>query len=194
MSRQYSTIKGDRVSLPVHTRDFDAQFPVWLAKNGAEVLKPTNPYEVVRYRAMMPGVQRPVINIVYCKDDGRLTWCGGSKGHYHAFLTGSRMFASGGPPDGFVKPDGRPFGKHRFNMHGKMAIGETARKRGALLARDGDKCFYCGEPMDDDVTLEHLLAKAHGGSNVMANLVLAHSECNRKAGHLSLVEKLALRA
>lgn len=183
------------MSLPTHARDFDAQFPVWLAENGAEVLKPTNPYEVVRYRAMMPGVQRPVINIVYCKADGRLTWCGGSRGHYHAFLLGGRMLTPGGPPGGFVKPDGRPFSKHRASLYGKMEIGEGKRKRGALLARDGDKCFYCREPMDElDMTIEHLLAKAHGGSNAMANLVLAHSECNRKAGKLSLVEKLALRA
>jgi len=64
----------------------------------------------------------------------------------------------------------------------------------ALLRRDGNACFYCGEPTgEDDRSLEHLVARAHGGPDHLSNLVLAHRRCNAVAGHLSAMEKIRIR-
>jgi hypothetical protein len=62
-----------------------------------------------------------------------------------------------------------------------------------LLQRDGDSCFYCGLPVGGDESVEHLLPRAHGGPDHISNLALAHSQCNARAGHLSIAEKVALR-
>lgn len=61
-----------------------------------------------------------------------------------------------------------------------------------LLDRDGTGCFFCGSDLDGDVTVEHLVAIAHGGPNHVSNLFLAHAECNQRAGHLSAPEKIGL--
>lgn len=44
-----------------------------------------------------------------------------------------------------------------------------------------------------DVSIEHLVPKAHGGPTHLSNLFLAHKSCNAKAGHLSASEKLKIR-
>ena len=60
------------------------------------------------------------------------------------------------------------------------------------MARDGDNCFFCRKPLAGDLTVEHLVALAHGGPNHISNLVCAHAACNHEAGHLSVAEKVAL--
>lgn len=60
--------------------------------------------------------------------------------------------------------------------------------------RDGDNCFFCLLPVpDNDATIEHLVAAAHGGPNHLSNKFLAHRICNGNAGHLSAVEKIKIR-
>lgn len=61
-----------------------------------------------------------------------------------------------------------------------------------LLERDGNKCFYCGLPLEEDITVEHLLSLVSGGPNTLSNMVLAHEECNQLAGILTIVEKINL--
>ena len=61
------------------------------------------------------------------------------------------------------------------------------------MERDGDNCFYCGQPLRNDITYEHLIPKAFYGPNSIDNLVLAHSFCNTIAGILPLFEKFDLR-
>lgn len=77
------------------------------------------------------------------------------------------------------------------------APNESQKKRAArirsLLARDGGDCFYCGLDLRDDVSLEHLLALADGGTWRLANLALAHRKCNELAADLAVVEKVRLR-
>lgn len=41
-------------------------------------------------------------------------------------------------------------------------------------------CHYCGGPGAN--TRDHVVARAHGGSNSWWNLVPAHGACNRKKG------------
>lgn len=65
-----------------------------------------------------------------------------------------------------------------------------------LIKRDGNACFFCCKPFTekDPATLEHLVARRHGGPDHMSNYALAHEACNQKADTLSVVEKVALRA
>jgi 5-methylcytosine-specific restriction endonuclease McrA len=54
-------------------------------------------------------------------------------------------------------------------------------------------CWFCNEPMGYDCTKEHLLARARGGSNDLANIRAAHGDCNSAAGHLPVKRKYELR-
>lgn len=72
------------------------------------------------------------------------------------------------------------------------------RVRQRLRERDGDRCWYCFKVMDFTVvdasaknraTLEHLRDRSRGGTNDIANLVLAHGRCNSSASVLTLPEK-----
>lgn len=61
-----------------------------------------------------------------------------------------------------------------------------------LIRRDGDKCFYCGLPMNYP-TLEHLCNVSDGGKDDESNLVLAHLACNQYVDNLALVSKVKLK-
>ena len=61
-----------------------------------------------------------------------------------------------------------------------------------LLNRDGANCVICGQPLPiDDMSVEHLLDRVFGGTDHLANLALAHRQCNSEvAGVGSLREKI----
>jgi hypothetical protein len=61
--------------------------------------------------------------------------------------------------------------------HKKGGPGNTRRK---LMHRDGLDCHYCGLPLGDDQTIEHVVPRALGGPWYLDNLVLAHERCNGK--------------
>jgi hypothetical protein len=170
-------------SLPIRRKDFDVQgFLAFVAQHGGEIGTPTNPYEVVRYRAYWRGTKTSAVHIVYAKENGLLTWTGGSEGHYRAFLAGTPM-------------EELPCAEPK-RAKGKQASAESAgdKLRRKLIARDGGDCWFCGEAMGPDCTIEHLVPKASGGRNALANYALAHRRCNNDAADLPLVEKIALRA
>ena len=49
----------------------------------------------------------------------------------------------------------------------------------ALVERDGLRCHYCDYLMSyQEAQIDHILAKARGGSDAPSNLVLACSRCN----------------
>lgn len=78
----------------------------------------------------------------------------------------------------------------RFELNQKQR--QKIRRR--LRKRDGDDCFYCGlEMLTHDMTIEHVLAKKHGGNDKLANLALAHEVCNTKAGNMPIVQKITFR-
>ena len=93
-----------------------------------------------------------------------------------------------GLPITFIK--GEPACPNEQNLGGS---GKSAKVRAKLLKRDGDECWFCGEPMGTDCTIEHLVPKANGGRNTMANYALAHRKCNQAAANKPLVEKLEMR-
>ena len=62
-----------------------------------------------------------------------------------------------------------------------------------LLDRDGHDCWLCGLPLGDDMTVEHLVSRCHGGPDHLSNVVLTHTACNTKLGVLPLVTKIKMR-
>lgn len=171
-------------SLPVRRQQFKtAEFAAWLAEYGAEVGIPTNPYEVIRYRAYWCGSKNAVTHVVYAKETGLLTFTSGSRDHYIAFLTGSQLL------------DQRPRASEPVNPRpDKEGPTKASKTRAKLLARDGDECWFCGSAMRDDCTIEHLVPKSKGGGNRLDNYALAHAACNQKAADMPLVKKIELRA
>ncbi len=140
-------------------------FKAWLLKAGAEVLAPTNQYEVVRFRA------RGSVHVVYYGKRG-LTMGPFAEECYDAFMAGGHM---------------------DMGLKGTQR-GHGAKYRHALIERDGRGCFYCFEPMsDEDASVEHLVSLHKGGPNHMDNMVLAHRACNGRVGNLPLVSKLKVR-
>lgn len=55
---------------------------------------------------------------------------------------------------------------------------QETRKR--ILKRDGYICYLCGGPGAQSV--DHIIARANGGTNDDSNLAAAHSLCNSRKG------------
>lgn len=82
------------------------------------------------------------------------------------------------------KWDGAPISTGRKSTYKK--------EKTALLERDGVNCFLCGEPLEDDITLEHLVPLTQGGKNNLYNMVLMHDECNQFVNNMSIAAKVKL--
>lgn len=54
------------------------------------------------------------------------------------------------------------------------------------------RCYYCSLQLREDMTWEHLVARAHGGSNKLSNLTVVHAACNQMVGAMPYRLKLAL--
>lgn len=140
------------------------KFNEWLRHNGAEVLEPTNPYEIARF------VARGGVNVIYRGRRG-ISARGFALDCLHAFENNASISM------GYTKG-------HRSDL---------GRKKAALMQRDGDLCFFCAKPMTQDaMTIEHLVSRQNGGPNHMDNLVLSHSQCNARAGNLPLIKKIQI--
>ena len=60
-----------------------------------------------------------------------------------------------------------------------------------LLMIQGGKCFYCGQKLGlDHATIDHVVAKAHGGENTEANTVACCRSINQAFGNATPKEKL----
>jgi 5-methylcytosine-specific restriction endonuclease McrA len=59
----------------------------------------------------------------------------------------------------------------------------------AIVMRDGDCCYICGQGQDlhDPWEVEHVKPKAMGGSDDLDNLALAHRSCNRTKGIAAVI-------
>lgn len=151
-------------------------FSTWLVARGSEILKPSNEWELLRFRTAESDA-----GVIYKNKSGRLSYVGGADAAMRAYRSGGTWRARG-------KTTRRANVRHKID---------------ALIARDGRRCFFCGgmfppdgEPMADHglaLTMEHLLSVTHGGNNHLANLVLAHKRCNERAEHMSIAEKIILR-
>lgn len=57
---------------------------------------------------------------------------------------------------------------------------------------DGEKCWYCGRPLEPrQRTRDHVEPKSAGGSSVAANLVTCCRACNQLKGSRGLKQFLA---
>lgn len=76
-----------------------------------------------------------------------------------------------------------------------MALGSRQKKslRTRLLAgRPFVECHYCGKRLTmQDMTLDHIHAKAKGGSDGIRNMLPACRPCNRMKGDMEYTEFLA---
>lgn len=139
----------------------------FLEHGGATLLPVTNPWEAVRFKT-----QRGT-HVVYTNKQNNKTYSDEhAKEAYRAWI------------------DGKPWiAKEKVSRRSVRYLIEAIRKR------DGDGCFFCCDPFtaENPETIEHLLAVTSGGSNGIANLALAHEECNMKAGNLSVMEKIRMR-
>lgn len=141
------------------------KFREWLSQQGAEVLAPTNPFEIARFRA------RGGVHIVY---EGRrgITASGFAVECVEAFEKGARLWMG-------ITTKPRSI---------------LTYKKAALMERDGNACFYCGLELSvDEATIEHLVSHDKGGPDHIDNLVLAHAPCNKLADNLPLMKKVLLR-
>lgn len=152
-----------------HFKSIEKRLPAlreWLEARGAQILTPTNEWEVLRF------ITNKGTSIIYKKKDGRLTFTAEAEVVLHAFLYNGAWRAA-------------PATKR------KLKSNPTCR---ALRERDGDNCFFCHQAVEvEDESPEHLVAITHGGPDHVANMVLAHRTCNAAAGHLSVMEKIRLR-
>lgn len=150
-----------------------------LKERGVEILAPTNSYEVIRFRA------KTGVGVVYRNLRGRYT------ANDQALETFRAIVENEGGSLAPVQVTKR-------RVQGERRAGELA----AILERDGTECFFCGKELpplnaslDPELapTIEHLVARAHGGPEHISNKFAAHKCCNEAAGHLSAPEKIALR-
>ena len=82
-----------------------------------------------------------------------------------------------------------------------MSGPDNLSKVDRLRLRDGGLCWLCGKPMDFGAepntstawSIEHLLAKGHGGSEKPENLVLCNPPCNRRLADRAVVKKVEMR-
>jgi 5-methylcytosine-specific restriction endonuclease McrA len=83
-----------------------------------------------------------------------------------------------------------------MNKHGSKWIRPAKRRR--IYERDGWQCCYCGVNMEHEVaskrTLDHIIPRAHGGSNHENNLVTACITCNSSRKDAPLVEQMLEKA
>lgn len=141
-----------------------ANFRNWLSANGAQVMEPTNEWELVRFKA---GDET---GIIYAKASGDITFTGPAGEAWQAFKGAHSWRAA---PATKRRQKGAPVCR-------------------ALRARDGGHCFFCLFPVAvEDESVEHLVPLTSGGPDHIANKFLAHKVCNGRAGHLSAVEKIA---
>lgn len=70
--------------------------------------------------------------------------------------------------------------------------------QGVAIARDGDKCWFCGRPFQSRgpmiCTVEHIVQRGLPGSEDPINARVAHKICNTSSGAESYHQKLMRRA
>lgn len=139
----------------------------FLEQGGAELIPVTNPWELVRFKTARGT------HVVYTNKQNNKTYSDPhAKEAYQAWI------------------DGKPWiAKEKVNRRSIRYMVE------AIKRRDGDGCFFCCNPFTEEnpETIEHLLAITSGGSNGIANLALAHEECNMAAGNRAIMDKIRMR-
>jgi len=140
------------------------KFTGWLNARGAQVLAPTNEWEMIRF------VTPSGVSVIYTNKRGEITATGQAKEALDYFLSAKSWSAGVSTKRKKLSP-----------------VVNT------LLQRDGDVCFLCKSPLQADITIDHLVPVAHGGPNHISNLVLMHNRCNQRCGHMDAITKIRMR-
>lgn len=173
-------------------------FTLWITAGGGIIAETQGEFEALRYLAWdatQPGkAKKPATHIVWRKNDGRITFSGKSSMHWSLFAAGKDF------PDQSRMKLMKETEFKRLREPGTKRPSWARRTRDLLRERDGDECWFCGQPCPEGVddidlkpTVEHLLARYLEGTDKLDNLVLAHALCNRQVGHRTVEEKKAVR-
>lgn len=132
---------------------FRAPFEWWLAERGAQLLTGTNPYEVFRFSADKGT------GVIYSNlSNDSLNFQGIAEEALLAFCGNTEWRAT--------RATQRP--KRSLSPHMKT-----------IIARDGRRCFFCGEEVsDEDASIDHLVELTAKGPNHISNFALMHRRCN----------------
>jgi 5-methylcytosine-specific restriction endonuclease McrA len=70
-----------------------------------------------------------------------------------------------------------------YSVRRSRANKATARLRDAVLERDGHVCGICNASVgSEDVSIDHIIPAASGGTDELDNLQVAHLVCNSRKG------------
>ena len=143
------------------------KFAKWLASCGAEIIAPTSEWELLRVKAKGETL------VGYKNSAGKQTWP-------KPLIEYNKLRSCGHQPQ-----LGNPVKQLRGNRRAR--IHELAR-------RDGWVCWYCAlDVTEDTATVEEICSRQIGGPVHVGNQCLACPDCNRKAGNMTVVEKVRLR-
>lgn len=67
-------------------------------------------------------------------------------------------------------------------LKGMLKTNRHKSWRKTLFKMQRGLCHYCGKPMADDVTLDHVIPTSKGGEDCISNTVAAHEICNAMKG------------
>lgn len=67
--------------------------------------------------------------------------------------------------------------------------GVTKAERADTYERDSYRCVYCGSP--ENLTIDHIVPRAYGGTNDRANLQTLCARCNSNKGNRLVVTRRA---
>lgn len=140
------------------------KFKTFLAESGAELLKPTNPYEVIRFKTVNG------VSVIYTGKRGMS-------------FTGEAQEAF----DAFQKRDIWQI-KRRDEKELEKIKSQILERDG------GECFYCNAQTVDgENRSVEHILSISHGGNNNLANLAFACVNCNQAVGNMSIVEKIEYR-
>lgn len=69
----------------------------------------------------------------------------------------------------------------RLSVYVRVPFKKIVLSRKNILRRDGHRCQYCGRS-DVPLTVDHVIPRARGGTDIWENLVSACVRCNNKKG------------
>lgn len=140
------------------------KFVTFLRESGADILKPTNEYEIVRFRT------ENCVSIMYRGKRG-YSFTGEAKEAYERF----------------DKKDIWQILRKDHRERKKLI--DTIRERDGMACFFCGIETVSGET----ASIEHLLSIANGGNNNPANLTVACIRCNDTVGNMSIVQKIKYR-
>lgn len=140
------------------------KFKTYLGNCGAEVLPPTNIYELVRFKT------ENGVSVVYTGKRG-ITFTGESETAYNLFEQGR---------------------KWRTVNRKRIALTDIKARLASRDTKECFYCGIRYKTLDN-YTVEHLLSFSHGGKENINNLALACHDCNMAVGNIAVVKKVLFR-